>query len=441
MSYVDFITPAVDLAKSGTTHDEKKEYDEAYKDYLKSIEYFLMAIKHEKVPRKKDMLRQKVNELLDRSKTIKEYLDNRNGSDGGGGSGGAGAVGQRTRKDRTKDDAEEEKAKLRGGLEGAIVRETPNVKWDDVAGLDAAKEALKEAVILPIRFPQLFTGTRRPWRGILLYGPPGTGKSFLAKAVATESNATFFSISSADLMSKWLGESEKLVRNLFEMARESQPSIVFVDEIDSLCSARGDGDSDSTRRIKTEFLVQMQGVGHGGAQERVLVLAATNLPWTLDSAIRRRFERRIYIPLPEANARAAMFRIHVGSTPHSLTRANFEELGRLTEGFSGSDISVVVRSALMEAVRMVQCATHFRQKSGPLPLNPSTIVDDLWEPCDPSEPGAVRKQLQDIDPARIVSPLVRFEDFQKALRCTRPSVSAKDIEQHVTFTQEYGQEG
>src|SRR5271156_4489405 len=112
---------------------------------------------------------------------------------------------------------------------GAILTETPNVKWDDVAGLEGAKESLKEAVILPIKFPHLFTGKRTPWRGILLYGPPGTGKSYLAKAVATEAQGTFFSISSSDLLSKWMGESEKLVKSLFQMARENKPAIIFID--------------------------------------------------------------------------------------------------------------------------------------------------------------------------------------------------------------------
>jgi vacuolar protein-sorting-associated protein 4 len=172
-------------------------------------------------------------------------------------------------------------------LEGAIVREKPNVRWDDVAGLEGAKAALREAVILPVKFPHLFTGKRQPWKGILLFGPPGTGKSYLAKAVATEVNSTFFSVSSSDLVSKWLGESERLVRNLFEMARESKPAIIFIDEVDSLCSSRSDSESESARRIKTEFLVQMQGVGSAG--DGILVLAATNLPWALDSAIRRRY--------------------------------------------------------------------------------------------------------------------------------------------------------
>merc|ERR1711874_638159 len=220
---------------------------------------------------------------------------------------------------------DEDVAKMKGALSGAIVRETPNVHWDDIAGLEKAKESLKEAVILPIKFPHMFKGKRKPWRGILLFGPPGTGKSYLAKAVATEANnSTFFSVSSSDLVSKWLGESEKLVKNLFQMAREHKPSIIFIDEVDSLCSSRSDNESESARRIKTEFLIQMQGVGNDN--DGILVLGATNIPWVLDAAIRRRFEKRIYIPLPEQNARGMMFKLHMGTTPNSLTENDYRDL-------------------------------------------------------------------------------------------------------------------
>nr|KAG5688724.1 hypothetical protein BaRGS_032059 [Batillaria attramentaria] len=268
-------------------------------------------------------------------------------------------IGGKEGSDSDDEEKNPEKKKFTEQLSGAIVIEKPNVSWEDVAGLAGAKEALKEAVILPVKFPHLFTGKRKPWKGILLFGPPGTGKSYLAKAVATEANnSTFFSVSSSDLVSKWLGESEKLVKTLFELARENQPSIIFIDEVDALCGSRSENESESARRIKTEFLVQMQGVGNDN--NGVLVLGATNIPWTLDSAIRRRFEKRIYIPLPEAPARTEMFKLHLGNT-HSVTEADFRELGQRTEGYSGADISIVVRDALMQPVRKVQTATHFRR--------------------------------------------------------------------------------
>jgi len=170
----------------------------------------------------------------------------------------------------------------------------------------------------------------------------------------------FFSVSSSDLVSKWQGESERLVRNLFEMARNADGgnSIIFIDEVDSLCSSRSEGENDATRRIKTEFLVQMDGVGKGKGSN-VLVLGATNVPWELDAAIRRRFEKRIYIPLPDKYARAYMVKLNIGDTPHTLTDKDFDKLGEKTEGASGSDISVLVREALYEPLRKCQQAKQF----------------------------------------------------------------------------------
>ena len=351
----------------------------------------------------------------------------------------AGAPGNGAQKAKPDGGKDDEAAKMKGALSSAIVTEKPNVKWSDVAGLDAAKDALKEAVILPVKFPQFFTGKRKPWSGILLYGPPGTGKSYLAKAVATEADSTFFSVSSSDLVSKWLGESEKLVNQLFTMAREQAPSIVFIDEIDALCSSRGDNESEAARRIKTEFLVQMQGVGTSGDDKRrVLVLGATNLPYALDQAIRRRFDKRIYIPLPEAAARASMFKIHLGDTPNTLTPADYDALGARTEGFSGSDVAVVVKDVLMEPVRKAQDATHFREVPGP-------DGRPMLEPCPPGAPGARETtlvQLADQGLAyRVATPMVTMRDFEKALSRARPTVSKKDLETQEAFTAEFGEEG
>lgn len=227
-----------------------------------------------------------------------------------------------------------------------IVVSGDEVHWDDVAGLDVAKKALKEAVVYPFLRPDLFMGLREPARGMLLFGPPGTGKTMLARAVATESQSTFFAISASSLTSKWLGESEKLVRALFSLAKALAPSIIFVDEIDSLLSARGgSSEHESTRRIKTEFLIQwsdLQRAAAGkqqpdkdkqeGDASRVLVLAATNMPWAIDEAARRRFVRRQYIPLPERHVRESQLRTLLSHQKHNLTKNDIQVLVELTDG-------------------------------------------------------------------------------------------------------------
>lgn len=231
-----------------------------------------------------------------------------------------------------------------------IVVRGDEVHWDDIAGLEGAKKALKEAVVYPFLRPDLFSGLREPARGMLLFGPPGTGKTMLARAVATESKSTFFSVSASTLTSKWHGESEKLVRALFGLAKTLAPSIIFVDEIDSLLSARSSGaENEASRRSKTEFLIQwsdLQRAAAGreqgkadkkvGDASRVLVLAATNMPWDIDEAARRRFVRRQYIPLPEHGVREQQIRKLLSHQVYELADDDIEVLVQVTEGASFS---------------------------------------------------------------------------------------------------------
>ncbi|KAL2072441.1 hypothetical protein VTL71DRAFT_11784 [Oculimacula yallundae] len=298
-----------------------------------------------------------------------------------------------------------------------IVVQGDEVHWEDVAGLDIAKKALKEAVVYPFLRPDLFMGLREPARGMLLFGPPGTGKTMLARAVATESRSTFFSISASSLTSKYLGESEKLVRALFSLAKALAPSIIFVDEIDSLLSSRsGSGEHEATRRIKTEFLIQwsdLQRAAAGreqsekekerGDASRVLVLAATNLPWAIDEAARRRFVRRQYIPLPEDETRATQLRTLLGHQKHSLKEADIQRLVALTDGFSGSDITALAKDAAMGPLR------------------------SLGE-------ALLHMSMDEIRP-------IQFIDFEASLVNIRPSVSKQGLKEFEEWAKEFGERG
>lgn len=290
-----------------------------------------------------------------------------------------------------------------------VVKGDP-VYWDDIAGLDQAKTSLKETVVYPFLRPDLFRGLREPAQGILLFGPPGTGKTMLARAVAQESQSTFFSISASSLTSKFLGESEKLVRALFLMARALAPAIIFVDEIDSLLSARSDtGEHETSRRIKTEFLVQWSALQHAAAGKehedvsRVLVLAATNLPWVIDEAARRRFVRRQYIPLPEAETRARHLEKLLSHQKNSVTPNERMRLVHMTDGFSGSDLTALAKDAAMGPLRELGEAL-------------------LTTPTEKIRP-------------------IGFRDFEASLKTIRPSVSPEGLKVFEDWAAMYGSSG
>mmetsp|Transcript_8594 Transcript_8594/g.18530 ORF Transcript_8594/g.18530 Transcript_8594/m.18530 type:complete len:620 (+) Transcript_8594:119-1978(+) len=230
-----------------------------------------------------------------------------------------------------------------------------NTTWKDIAGLKDAKQALQETAILPLIRPDLFSGLRRP-RNILLYGPPGTGKTMLVKAVAHESSCVLFVCTASAMTSKWHGEGEKLLRTLFEVARAAAPSIIFVDEMDALLSSRkSDGEHEASRRFKTEFMTNMDGIVKTGGDENgkhLLVIAATNCPWDIDSAVLRRFPRRIYIPLPDSTTRKALLKNLLGKAEDTdLSKEDIKTVVKRLDGFSGSDISSIASEASFGPIR------------------------------------------------------------------------------------------
>ncbi|XP_055618060.1 spastin isoform X1 [Toxorhynchites rutilus septentrionalis] len=232
-----------------------------------------------------------------------------------------------------------------------IVEGGAKVEWQDIAGQEVAKQALQEMVILPSVRPELFTGLRTPAKGLLLFGPPGNGKTLLARAVATECSATFFSISAATLTSKYVGDGEKLVRALFAVAREMQPSIIFIDEVDSLLSERSSGEHEATRRLKTEFLVQFDGLPANSELDKIVVMAATNRPQELDEAALRRFPKRVYVTLPDLDTRELLLRRLLEKQGSPLADADLKRLAHSTDGYSGSDLTALAKDAALEPIR------------------------------------------------------------------------------------------
>ncbi|KAL9182459.1 hypothetical protein ACHAXT_013111 [Thalassiosira profunda] len=295
-----------------------------------------------------------------------------------------------------------------------IVDASPRVAWDDIVGLNAAKQTLKEAILLPRLYPELFTGgLRSPWKSALLYGMPGTGKTLLAKAVATESDATFFNISASSIVSKFRGESEKLIRMLFDLARHYAPSTIFLDECDSIMGSRGSGASGSessehegSRRMKTELLVQLDGLVANNSD--VFLLAASNLPWDLDAAFLRRLEKRISIPLPNAECRKHMIRSHRSEFSQVFRKDELlEQAAEMVDEYSGSDLKALCKEAAMKPLRRV--------------------VREMDTSSDHDSLSLLMKRNP-----------VTFQDFQSAVAAVNHSTSSKLQARHKQWEASHG---
>jgi len=307
-----------------------------------------------------------------------------------------------------------EDAAIAASLAKEVLESNPGVYWDNIAGLEVAKRVLEEAVVWPLLAPEEFTGLTSPPKGVLMYGPPGTGKTLLAKAVATEGNTTFFSVTASTLASKYRGTSERMVRILFELARQHAPSTIFIDEIDSLCSSRGDGEHEASRRVKTEFLTQIDGLNNGTVEgdspaPYVMVLAATNFPWDLDSAMMRRLEKRVLINLPDQPQRKKLLEIAL-KTSALAPDVDLDELARKTEGYSGDDCCNICKRAAMNVMRR-------------------RLV------------GKTREEIQAMNKAKKASAApepICMADFLQAVESVNPSVSPEDVEKHTKWDSVHG---
>nr|AAL14019.1 SD09735p [Drosophila melanogaster] len=283
---------------------------------------------------------------------------------------------------------------------GESMHDFKPVAWEDIAGLESAKSTFLEAIIMPLRRPDLFTGVRCPPRGVLLFGPPGTGKTLIAKSIASQAKAKFFSINPSSLTSKWVGDAEKLVKTLFAVAAAHQPAIIFIDEVDSLLSKRSANENESTLRLKNEFLIHLDGAA-SNEEIRVLVIGATNRPQELDEAVRRRFVRRLYVPLPTREARQKIIEKLIHQVKHNLDVRQVIELAELTDGYSGADVDTLCRYASMAPLR--------------------SLTPD---------------QMEVIETHQL--PAVTMDDFKQALRVISKSVSSEDCKQFEAWNEIYG---
>ena len=282
-----------------------------------------------------------------------------------------------------------------------VLLEVPNVRWDDIGGLEDVKQELREAVEWPLKYPEAFAGLGiTPPKGILLYGPPGTGKTLLAKAVANESEANFIGIRGPEVLSKWVGESEKRIREIFRKARQAAPTVIFIDEIDAIAPARGAEGDRVTDRLINQLLTEMDGIERNSG---VVVIAATNRPDILDPALLRpgRFDRLVLVPAPDEKARLEILKVHTRRVPLAKD-VNLEELAKRTEGYSGADLEALVREAALIAMRRVMREL------------PRELVE--------SESEEFLERLK-----------VSRRDFEEALKKVKPSITPYMMEYYKNF--------
>jgi len=450
-----FYDKGAKLLSDAVAQDEQQAHAEALRLYKLGLEHIQTGLKYEKNLQTKEAMRKSLEKYVTRAETLHESLhgplkppppgkgagrpgapppsvqkpSGSNNNNGGGGTGPAPGGGG----DYGPSEAE---------INSMFVIESPNVAWEDVIGIDTAKHCIGDSIEKPIRFPQFFQpgGLIEAWNGILLYGPSGTGKTMLARAVASKNKAKMMVISCSRVFKKWVGESEQTIRAIFAAARKATPlCIIFFDEFDSVGGQRNEDSSETSARTVTELLTQMDGIqpdkDSTKPDARVIVIAATNLPWDIDAALKRRFSRRIYIPLPDRTGRLGIFRSYLKHHKEkggfvSVSDAELELVADSTEGYSSADIKTCCQDVANALLPKLESSTHFQQ-----------LPDGRYLPCSPGAPGAIEK-TGDVPPEeKMILPAITLRDLMNAIQTTSPSVDPATLERYEEFTRQMGMSG
>lgn len=326
-------------------------------------------------------------------------------------------------------------------LSDAEVGDAPNVKWEDILGIQQAVDKIQEYVLLPAKYPQMLTDVRKPGCcGLLLYGPPGTGKTLLVQATIAEllSHSTLcYNFSVYDLLSRLLKNPIQALRAMFKKAQGFKQSAFFIDDIEVL-SQQCEGETDMATCLRTELLQQISYLRTNCNECKCTFVGITNKPWKLanDPSLRQVFEVRVYSPLPESEARSAIFKQQFRAVDHTLSEQQFRLLAERSEGFSGSDIVVVARDACMEPVRKIQTATHFKHIFGPSAKD-SVMTSDHLTPCSADDVGAIEMTWSKIEENQLFAPAVNVDDVMKTLTRMKRSVSKEELDMYKKFIDEW----